>query len=144
MQTASHLQERIVLLEEKIHEKDIKIFGNIYITTSEYGIHTDAFTEHVIKNKKEVAPDAPGMLERHYAPKTKTVLTAQLLETINKYNGKRVGVITFQSQINDSAIDAQIALSKTGDLVEAASNLYQILHQFYLAQRPIQCKLQQQ
>lgn len=82
-----------------------------------------------IKNKKEVAPDAPGMLERHYAPKTKTVLTAQLLETINKYNGKRVGVITFQSQINDSAIDAQIALSKTGNLVEAASNLYQILHQ---------------
>ncbi|MDC1504701.1 L-threonylcarbamoyladenylate synthase [Winogradskyella sp.] len=82
-----------------------------------------------IKNKKEVAPDAPGMLERHYAPKTKTVLTTQLLETINKYNGKRVGVITFQSEINDSAIDAQMALSKTGDLVEAASNLYQILHQ---------------
>ncbi|MDB9720545.1 L-threonylcarbamoyladenylate synthase [Winogradskyella sp.] len=82
-----------------------------------------------IKNKKEVAPDAPGMLERHYAPKTKTVLTTQLLETINKYNGKRVGVITFQSEINDSAIDAQMALSKTGDLVEAASHLYQILHQ---------------
>lgn len=82
-----------------------------------------------IKNKKEVAPDAPGMLERHYAPKTKTVLTTQLLETINKYNGKRVGVITFQSEINDSAVDAQMALSKTGDLVEAASHLYQILHQ---------------
>jgi len=25
-----------------------------------------------IKNKKEIAPEAPGMLERHYAPKTKT------------------------------------------------------------------------
>lgn len=31
---------------------DVKIFGNIYITTSEYGLHTDAFSEYVIKNKK--------------------------------------------------------------------------------------------
>lgn len=33
---------------------DVKIFGNIYITTSEYGIHTDAFTEEVLKKNKEV------------------------------------------------------------------------------------------
>lgn len=28
---------------------DVKIFGNIYITPSEYGIHTDAFTQQVIE-----------------------------------------------------------------------------------------------
>lgn len=31
---------------------DVKIFGNIYITPSEYGIHTDAFTKHVIDNSE--------------------------------------------------------------------------------------------
>ena len=82
-----------------------------------------------IKNKKEIAPDAPGMLERHYAPKTKTILTKNVSETISLHKGKRIGVISFQSEIEDSHIDVQIALSKTGDLSESASKLYDVLHQ---------------
>ena len=82
-----------------------------------------------IKNKKEVSPDAPGMLERHYAPKTKTVLTDNILEALRLYKNKRVGLITFQSEIENSNIEVQIALSKSGDLTESASNLYDVLHQ---------------
>jgi len=82
-----------------------------------------------IKNKKEVSPDAPGMLERHYAPKTKTVLTDTILEALRLYKNKRVGLITFQSEIENSNIEVQIALSKSGDLTESASNLYDVLHQ---------------
>lgn len=82
-----------------------------------------------IKNKKEVSPDAPGMLERHYAPKTKTVLTDTILEALRLYKNKRVGLITFQSEIENSNIEVQIALSKSGDLAESASNLYDVLHQ---------------
>lgn len=82
-----------------------------------------------IKNTKEVAPDAPGMLERHYAPRTKTILTDNISATLNLYNNKRVGLITFQSEINNPNIDVQIALSKTGDLSESASKLYDVLHQ---------------
>ncbi|WP_430467324.1 L-threonylcarbamoyladenylate synthase [Winogradskyella ouciana] len=82
-----------------------------------------------IKNNKEIAPDAPGMLERHYAPKTKSILTDNILGMVDQYKGKRIGVITFQSEIDDSNIDVQIALSKIGDLSEAASNLYDVLHQ---------------
>jgi len=81
-----------------------------------------------IKNKKEVSPDAPGMLERHYAPKTKTVLTDNILEALRLYKNKRVGLITFQSEIENSNIEVQLALSKSGDLAESASNLYDVLH----------------
>lgn len=82
-----------------------------------------------IKNKIEVAPDAPGMLERHYAPKTKTILTDNVLDSLIHYKDKRIGVITFQYEIKNSNIEVQIALSKSGDLSESASNLYDVLHQ---------------
>lgn len=96
------------------------IVGNIKIK--------NAVTERS-RSQKEVSPDAPGMLERHYAPKTKTVLTDNIIDTLNQYKEKRIGVITFQSEIDDSSLEVQIALSKTGNLSEAASNLYDVLHQ---------------
>ncbi|WP_179021171.1 L-threonylcarbamoyladenylate synthase [Winogradskyella forsetii] len=82
-----------------------------------------------IKNRKEITPDAPGMLERHYAPKTKTVLTGNILKILPVYKGKRIGLITFQSEIKDNSVEVQLALSKTGNLTESASNLYDVLHQ---------------
>jgi len=81
------------------------------------------------RSQKEIAPDAPGMLERHYAPKTKTILTDDILNKLADYRGKRIGVITFQSEIKNSNIKVQIALSKSGDLEESASKLYDVLHQ---------------
>ena len=83
----------------------------------------------VIKNKEEVSPDAPGMLERHYAPKTTTILTDTILETLQLYKDKRIGLIMFQSEIDNPNIEVQIALSKSGSLKESASNLYDVLHQ---------------
>ena len=86
-------------------------------------------TEHS-RSQKEVAPNAPGMLARHYAPKTTTVLSSNVSETIKKYTDKRIGVLVFKTEIINDAISAQIILSKTGDFSEAASNLYDALHQF--------------
>ncbi|SHG93608.1 L-threonylcarbamoyladenylate synthase [Winogradskyella jejuensis] len=82
-----------------------------------------------VKNKKEIAPDAPGMLERHYAPKTKTILTDNIEESLTQYKGKDIGVISFKSVIKADEIIIQKALSESGDLVEAASKLYDALHQ---------------
>ncbi|WP_296382084.1 L-threonylcarbamoyladenylate synthase [Winogradskyella sp.] len=82
-----------------------------------------------IKNKKEIQPDAPGMLERHYAPKTKTVLTDNILDTIKLYSKKRIGLLVFNSEFKDDTISIQIVLSKNNDLGEATSNLYEALHQ---------------
>jgi L-threonylcarbamoyladenylate synthase len=82
-----------------------------------------------IKNKKKVAPDAPGMLERHYAPKTKTILTSNLIEAIKKNKEKRIGLLTYSKVLENNTVHFKIALSKKTDLEEAATNLYDALHQ---------------
>lgn len=81
-----------------------------------------------IKNKKEVSPDAPGMLDRHYAPTTQTFLTDSVSKEIKKHIGKRIGILTFKSDLKDDAITTQITLSQKGDMVEAASKLYDAMH----------------
>lgn len=82
-----------------------------------------------IKNKKEVAPDAPGMLERHYAPKTQTILVNNLSEAIQKHTDKRIGVLAMSKPQEHEAITFQIVLSESTNLQEAASKLYDALHQ---------------
>jgi L-threonylcarbamoyladenylate synthase len=81
-----------------------------------------------IKNKKEITPDAPGMLERHYAPQTKTIITNHIIETIQINKGKRIGLISFSNHIELPEITYQKALSPSGNLEEAASNLYKTMH----------------
>ncbi|WP_282043843.1 L-threonylcarbamoyladenylate synthase [Winogradskyella flava] len=82
-----------------------------------------------VKNKKDISPKAPGMLARHYAPKTKTILTKYLLESIKEHQGKRIGLLIFNDNFNIENIDFKIVLSQENNLQEAASNLYDALHQ---------------
>ena len=82
-----------------------------------------------IMNKKEIAPEAPGMLERHYAPTTQTILVDNISEAIKKHSDKRIGILAFQSYEKHKAIVFQIVLSETKDLQESASKLYDALHQ---------------
>jgi len=81
-----------------------------------------------VKNKKEIAPNAPGMLARHYAPKTKTFLVKDIEEFMKNYTHKKIGMLRFSSNINFSRSAHLEVLSKNGDLKEAASNLYAALH----------------
>ncbi len=81
-----------------------------------------------IKNKKETAPNAPGMLSRHYAPETSTFLVDDVEEFIAGRTDKNIGVLLFDKKINAPNIAAQEILSKKGDLKEAASRLYASLH----------------
>ena len=74
-------------------------------------------------------PEAPGMLARHYAPLTVTVLVNDISEELKKHKGKRIGILTFHSTLKDGSIVFQIAVSKSKDLREAASQLYEALHQ---------------
>ena len=83
----------------------------------------------IIKNKNEISPEAPGMLDRHYAPKTHTVLTDNLVKTIDAHRGKRIGLLIFNDILNDDDIQFKIVLSETKNLDEAASKLYNALHQ---------------
>ena len=69
------------------------------------------------------------MLQRHYAPKTKTVLTADVLTELEKYSNKRVGVLMFDQGLSHPAIEKQLLLSENSDLKEAAANLYLFMHE---------------
>ncbi|WP_439129674.1 L-threonylcarbamoyladenylate synthase [Polaribacter sp.] len=80
-----------------------------------------------IKNKKEQSPDAPGMLARHYAPKTRTFLVDDVASEIEKHPNKKIGILVFKDTLNDENV-TEIILSKNSSMEEAAANLYSSLH----------------
>ena len=82
----------------------------------------------IIAAKNETNPDAPGMLSKHYAPHTKTFLTNDVNELINKFSDKKIGLLLFQDNIADTTVLHREILSASGDSEEAASNLYAALH----------------
>lgn len=82
----------------------------------------------VLKNKKEAAPDAPGMLSRHYAPLTKIYLTDNIAAFIKNFPDKKMGLLVFCKEIDAPQIVHQEVLSKKADLKEAAAHLFAGLH----------------
>ena len=80
-----------------------------------------------LRNRMEVAPDAPGMSSRHYSPKTPTVLCSDVASALSERSENRIGVIVLQNEVTlESGV--QKVLSATGDLQEAARNLYATMH----------------
>ncbi|MGB5170213.1 MAG: L-threonylcarbamoyladenylate synthase [Eudoraea sp.] len=80
------------------------------------------------KTHNDSSPSAPGMLSRHYAPSTDTYLTNDVQRLMQSYRGKKIGFLLFQNQIENAPIEYQEILSKSGDLKEAAKNLYAAMH----------------
>ncbi|NNC45616.1 MAG: threonylcarbamoyl-AMP synthase [Winogradskyella sp.] len=80
-----------------------------------------------IRKTKSTKIVAPGMLDKHYSPKTKLILTKSLEKELSKHLNKKVGVITLSPYFK-SDIALCTALSATGNLDEAASQLYATLH----------------
>jgi len=81
-----------------------------------------------IVNKNDSSPNAPGMLSRHYAPKTKTILSENIEDEIKNYPTSKIGVLLFQDlKISDVNIEKEI-LSINGSLKEATANLYAAMH----------------
>jgi L-threonylcarbamoyladenylate synthase len=80
------------------------------------------------KTLDDKAPSAPGMLSRHYAPSTETYLTNDVEKKIAAYAGKRIGLLLFQNRIENIPENHQEILSSSGNLEEAAKNLYAAMH----------------
>lgn len=81
-----------------------------------------------IVNKNDSSPNAPGMLSRHYAPKTKTIVSENIEDEIKNYPTSKIGVLLFQDlKINDENIEKEI-LSINGSFKEATANLYAAMH----------------
>ena len=81
-----------------------------------------------IRNISETTPNAPGMLAKHYAPKTKMFLLDDLDKFIENNKSKKIGILKFKENLNTASVEHIEILSKSGDLKEAASKLYSTLH----------------
>jgi L-threonylcarbamoyladenylate synthase len=71
---------------------------------------------------------APGMLSKHYAPITTIILTDNIALDIQKYSDKRIGILQLSPTTLPSFVTAVETLSQTGNLEEAAKNLYAAMH----------------
>lgn len=82
-----------------------------------------------IKNYDRKAPVAPGMLNKHYSPKTAFRLTRDVDTLLEEFAGQKIGLLLLTER-NDlrHAIAHQEILSATGNLTEAARNLYAAMH----------------
>lgn len=80
-------------------------------------------------NKKNKKPIAPGMLLKHYAPKTDFILTRNVQEELDWYSDKKIGLLLYNTLIPDFEKKNQIVLSMESDLQIAASRLYNAMHQ---------------
>jgi L-threonylcarbamoyladenylate synthase len=71
-------------------------------------------------------PKAPGQLKSHYAP-TKKIILGNIAELLQYYPAHCSGILTMSKDFNSPY---QRMLSSTGNLHEAASNLFQALRDF--------------
>lgn len=76
-----------------------------------------------VRSHSSSNPAAPGMLKSHYAPSAPVVL-GDIEMLLPQYEGKRVGAITFQRPAPGIPAERQLTLSPTGNLAEAARNLF--------------------
>jgi L-threonylcarbamoyladenylate synthase len=81
-----------------------------------------------ILNKNNSSPIAPGMLSRHYAPKTKTIVSENINEELKKYPNLKIGLLLFNDDIDSNENIVKELLSNNKDLKEAATNLYAAMH----------------
>ena len=75
------------------------------------------------KSIEEDRPSAPGMLSKHYAPRTPITLDWNG-ESLDIYKGKKIGLLAFKETKNHLKFHSVEVLSRKGDLREAAANLF--------------------
>lgn len=79
----------------------------------------------VTKLGKRTVKLAPGLLPKHYSPRTPLkILTKQSI--IHK--GQKIGLLAFRTPQNTMGYKAVEVLSRNGNLIQAAANLFDCLH----------------
>lgn len=82
-----------------------------------------------VYTRDQQTPPAPGMLDKHYAPKTRLILTGRISEEMQKHDPEKTVALVLQKRDDLPAGTVQMQLSETANLNEAASRLYDCLHQ---------------
>ncbi|WP_430509912.1 L-threonylcarbamoyladenylate synthase [Gottfriedia solisilvae] len=86
--------------------------------------------------KETEAPKSPGMKYKHYAPDAQMHLVNGSMEFIHKLihnarsEGKKVGILTTEENINQYKADVVLACGKREDLTTVAASLYDCIRQF--------------
>lgn len=77
--------------------------------------------------KAEKAPQAPGMLLKHYSPLKPLIFTEYIEQTLQENSAKKIGLLTLEdSPYNDQV---EMCISFGGDLEMAANGLYEALQE---------------
>lgn len=76
-----------------------------------------------VSSNGESRPSAPGMLPRHYAPRTPILLDWDE-KSFNSDKGKKIGFLAFQGPKGSLRFHHVEILSEKGDFREAAANLF--------------------
>ncbi len=85
--------------------------------------------EVAISPRTKKRPEAPGMLRRHYSPRTPTLLNWEEKDFWQwKKAGKRLGLLSLSGEKSHLPFDQIEILSSTGDLRSAAANLFSALY----------------
>lgn len=71
---------------------------------------------------------APGMLPRHYSPRTPVRMLEDYFYQFNDSKKLKIGLLSLKKPRESSMYHAVEVLSESGDLKEAASNLFAALH----------------
>jgi L-threonylcarbamoyladenylate synthase len=71
-------------------------------------------------------PNAPGMLESHYAPRKPFCLDK---EKLKQYPSERVGILAFSQTLENIPVENQKILSPNGSYLEAAQNLFALMRE---------------
>ncbi|MDE3125843.1 MAG: threonylcarbamoyl-AMP synthase [Bacteroidota bacterium] len=74
-------------------------------------------------------PQAPGMLNRHYAPHTTTYLTDNVAALMQQFPRQKIGVLLWKDKVPEQENIVGITLSPSANMEEAAARLYASLHQ---------------
>jgi L-threonylcarbamoyladenylate synthase len=94
------------------------------------GISVEAIEQIVgaveIRPHSSSNPNAPGMLESHYAPRKPFCLDK---EKLKQYPSERVGVLAFSQTLENIPVENQKILSPNGSYWEAAQNLFALMRE---------------
>jgi L-threonylcarbamoyladenylate synthase len=71
----------------------------------------------------------PGQHKKHYAPSCELIVTYEPLFMLSAVKQKKVGILWYKTiQIESIHVNVNLVLAPTGDLAEAAKNLFAALH----------------
>ena len=121
VQPGEHKPELVILRPGPVTEIDLKKFGKV--------IFAERNTE-----VEESAPEAPGMLENHYAPRTALRLLSDPAQ-FHPEEGKRYALLSYRGQPKDGYLDLHdwdevVVLSPgSGRVAEAGIRLFHLMRQ---------------